>query len=177
MKRLLLFLVSVSLGLQLASVLFLFVVVFPPVDDLRTLVPHIREVTTNESLSLLLGSVVDAQVAQLRNEVNANFRSVETYVKAAETNLSASVVKSAQIVEQDAQLLRGMVERTSGEIERGNKELGEIANQQKELSEEVKLTTNQSAVETQKSLERVATNQRIMSHQLESIDGKLTEIR
>ena len=164
-----------SLGLQFASILFLFVVVFPPVNELRTLVPHIREVTTNESLSLLLGSVVDVQVAQLREEVNANFRSVETYVKAAEVNLSASVVKSAARVEEDADLLRSLVERTSNGIEKGNEELGEIAEKQKQLSEEVKVTTNESALQTKKGLEQVATNQRIMSHQLESIDHKLTE--
>lgn len=155
MKEKILLVASLTFVLQITLVVFAFVVVYPAVNELNLLIPEIKKVASNESLSLMMASAVDNKVTELREEVNSNFRSVEEFVNIGVANLSASLSVSQSKIEGDAKLLQYLMVKSNTMV--------------KQETEEVAYKMNSS----EQALRNITHNQLLMSGQLRKIDNKL----
>jgi hypothetical protein len=155
MQKTLVVLALCTLALQASTIFFCLLVVYPAVRDLEEVLPEVRAVASNESLSVMMAHAVDSKVFAVLNSL----KMIEKEVGDVASNLTEEIDLGLSASEANAKLLMTLMEASTIQIENSTENLEKVVETEThEITSEVRATKESS------------------DSSLRQITGKLTDI-
>jgi len=155
MQKTLVVLALCTLALQASTIFFCLLVVYPAVRDLEEVLPEVRAVASNESLSVMMAHAVDSKVFAVLNSL----KMIEKEVGDVASNLTEEIDLGLSASEANAKLLMTLMQASTIQIENSTENLEKVVETEThEITSEVRATKESS------------------DSSLRQITGKLTDI-